>query len=323
MEKTTAERHPHGPGANPGGPGTGFGHGKLILLGEHAVVFGQPALAAGIPVGVRARATRGEGRIQIPSWNVDARAGDGTPVGTALERLLGRLGVGGLDFALEADIPPRAGLGSSAAMAVAIARAAASHPEVGTGNGGSGGSSADVLAAVHEAEAVFHGAPSGIDAAAAAYGGVGLFRKDEGWRRAPLHQRIKVCVGLTGKGRDTRAQVEAVGRLAARTPVARRLIESLGEVTVAGVTALEMGDIDGLGRLFDIAHGLLAGLRVSSPELDAMVHAARAAGAIGAKLTGAGGGGAVIALAPSHTDDVIARWQALGFDGFKTVVSNA
>jgi mevalonate kinase len=66
----------------------------------------------------------------------------------------------------------------------------------------------------------------------------------------------------------------------------------------------------------DVAHGLLCGLRVSTPEIEILVHGARAAGAIGAKLTGAGGGGAVIALAPGHEHDVVARWRRDGFDGF-------
>jgi len=287
----------------------GFGHGKLILLGEHAVVFGQPALAAGIPRGVRAVATPGDGRVQVPAWGIDARAGDGTPVGTAAARLLERLGARGLDFQLEAEIPSRAGLGSSAAMAVALARAAC--PDATT---------ADLLAAVAESESVFHGTPSGIDAAAALHGGIGIFKMGEGWRPVSIQRRIKVCVGLSGKPRDTKAQVEAVGRLCGRMPAARKIIDLLGEVSEAGAAAVADGDIDNLGRLFDLAQGLLAALRVSTPELDTLVHAARAGGAIGAKLTGAGGGGAVIALAPSHTRDVLERWRGMGFEAFDTVV---
>jgi mevalonate kinase len=287
---------------------TGFGHGKLILLGEHAVVFGAPALAAGISRGVKVTARPGTGRIAVPAWGVEVRVGDGSQIGTAAARLLARLGVSDRDFTVEADLPSRAGLGSSSALSVALARAAA-------------GDDPRLLEAVSEAESVFHGSPSGIDAAAALHGGVGRFRKGEGWQPVALQRPIKVCVGLTGQPRETRAQVEAVGRLCARTPVARRLIDALAEVTEAGVAALGAGDIDGLGRLFDLAHGLLAGLRVSSAQLDTLVHAARAAGAIGAKLTGAGGGGAVIALAPSHTRDVLARWKQLGFEGFETVVS--
>ena len=91
---------------------------------------------------------------------------------------------------------------------------------------------------------------------------------------------------------------------------------SLGELAGEAATALGLGDVDGLGRMFDAAHGLLAGLRLSTPELETLVGAARAAGAVGAKLTGAGGGGAVIAIAPGHERDVLARWKAAGYAGF-------
>jgi mevalonate kinase len=289
----------------------GFGHGKVVLLGEHAVVYGQPALAAGIAAGVRAVATPGEGRLRVPAWGLEARVGEASPVGEALARLLARLGAPALDFHAVADIPSRAGLGSSAALAVALARAVAAR----TGAGAD-----EIAAAAHEAESVFHGTPSGMDAAAATHGGVGRFVRGEGWRPVAVRQPFKLLVGFSGKPRHTLAQVETVALLCRRTPVARRLVDTLGEVTAAGIEAVERGDIDTLGRLFDIAHGLLAGLRVSSPELEALVHGARAAGALGAKLTGAGGGGAVIALAPSHREDVLARWRADGFDGMVTEV---
>jgi mevalonate kinase len=292
---------------------TGFGHGKVILLGEHTVVFGAPALVAGLPVGVRARVRPGEGLVVAPAWNLRARAGDGSPVAAAVERLFGRLGVDGraLDVALEADIPARAGLGSSAAMAVAIARAVAAR---------TGAPEAEVQAAALAAEVIFHGTPSGVDTAAASRGGVGVFDKAEGWRPASMRQKIKLCIGFSGQPRQTADLVEAVAHLCRRTPVARRLIDDLGEVSRAGLEALALGDIDTLGRLFDLAHGVLAGLRLSTPALERLVHGARAAGAIGAKLTGAGGGGAVIALAPSHREDVLERWRADGFDGIVATV---
>jgi len=151
---------------------SGFGHGKLILLGEHAVVFGAVALAAGMPRGVRATATPGQGHIRVSAWGIDARVGDGSMVGTATARLLAALGAGPRDFMIDTEIPARAGLGSSAALAVAMARAAAA----------AGTDDATLLAAVGEAEAVFHGSPSGVDAAAALRGGVGRFRKGEGWQ---------------------------------------------------------------------------------------------------------------------------------------------
>jgi mevalonate kinase len=288
-----------------------FGHGKVILFGEHAVVFDQPALAAGLSRGLEASLRPGTGRLTIPAWNLELAVGDDSPVARAFGAILARLGVREVDVDVRAELPARAGLGSSAAFSIAIARAAAvarTHDH------------AAVMAAATDAETIFHGTPSGIDLAAAATGEVGRFQRSTGWQAVTVLQPMTLCVGLSGRPRDTRAQVDAVRRLRERTPVVRTVIETLGALAGDGESALASGDIDELGRLFDVAHGLLAALRVSTPELDALVHAARAAGAIGAKLTGAGGGGAVIALAPGHERDVIQRWNEVGFQGFVATI---
>ncbi|HEY0711707.1 MAG TPA: hydroxymethylglutaryl-CoA reductase, partial [Polyangia bacterium] len=120
--------------------------------------------------------------------------------------------------------------------------------------------------------------------------------------------------------RRTADLVGSVGVLVRRSAAARKVVDALADATEAGIEALALGDIDSLGRLFDLAHGMLAGLRLSTLELERLVHGARAAGALGAKLTGAGGGGAVIALAPSHRHDVLERWRSDGFSGMVTVV---
>lgn len=292
--------------------GTGFGHGKLILVGEHAVVYGHPAIAAGISAGVSVVATQASGdraRLRVPAWNLDASTGDGSVVAAALAAILGRLNAPPFELVAEAAIPSRAGLGSSAALAVAVARAVAQAT-------GRRDDEQAIAGAVADAEAQFHGKASGIDAAAASSGAAGLYTREHGWRPAAVLQRITICVGLTGKPRDTAAQVAAVARLRGRLSAADDILRTLGALTASAAGALEKGDVDGLGRIFDAAHGLLSALRLSSPELDALVHAARASGAVGAKLTGAGGGGAVIALAPAHEADVLARWRAAGFDGF-------
>jgi mevalonate kinase len=296
------------------GPASGFGHAKIILLGEHAVVYGHPAVAAGIADGVRARATPGPGTLRVPAWSLDVTAGDGSKVGTALGRIADLLGARGFDVDAEAGIPPGAGLGSSAALAVAVARALGTRVAA---------PAESVRAAARAAEEVFHGSPSGIDQAAAETGTVGVFTRTEGWRRVTLDRRVKVCVGLTNRTRDTADLVARVAVLRRRQPVVDRLLETLGALAREGVGALETGNVDNLGRCFDMAQGVLSGLGVSSPEIETLCAGARAAGAIGAKLTGAGGGGAVIALAPSHTADVIDRWRRDGFSGFITTIDNA
>ena len=130
-------------------------------------------------------------------------------------------------------------------------------------------------------------------------------------------QAITLCVGLSGRPRDTAGAGRRRWPACASgcAPPTRSWPRPATSPTRRS-TALAKGDVDGLGRIFDAAHGLLAALRLSSRELDTLVHDARAAGAIGAKLTGAGGGGAVIALAPGHERDVLARWRSAGFDGF-------
>lgn len=290
---------------------TGFGHGKVILMGEHAVVYGQPAIAAGIPAGIQAVVTKGNGRLSIPAWSVDTELSAATPLSRAVNGILRTLEAAPMDITCDAQIPPASGLGSSAALAVAITRAIGSYVRA----------PADVQEkAIWAAESIFHETPSGIDTAAASFGGLGVFSRAGGWKPLSPSHPIELVVGLSGRGRQTATLVQSVRQLCDRTPVARRVIDTLGDVTRAGIDALSVGDVDTLGRLFDVAHGLLCALRVSSTELDALVHTARAAGAIGAKLTGAGGGGAVLALAPGHSEDVLAAWRKQGYMGFVTTL---
>jgi mevalonate kinase len=183
-----------------------------------------------------------------------------------------------------------------------------------------GADAAAVMAAVSDAESVFHGKPSGIDAAAASRGGIGAYHKQTGWQTLTCGARIDLCIGLSGKSHDTGALVAGVGQLCEGTPVARRLVETLGDLARAGTEALVAGDLATLARIFNMAHGLLGGLGVSSPELDDLVHTARAAGADGAKLTGAGGGGAVIALAGDRGDHILHAWRSKGYYGFLTTL---
>jgi mevalonate kinase len=288
--------------------GSGHGHGKVILLGEHAVVYGQPALAGAIDLGVRATATACNGdppRVLIPAWGIDVPADDVHPAARAAWRISAALACDQQPMTLtaHASVPPQAGLGSSAAMAVAVARAIAGAHGLAT-------TDAAIAAAANAAETEFHHRPSGVDVALAMRGGIGVFRRDVGF--VPIAApSITLAVGLSGDGRSTSAMVDRVAAAIRGTDDPR--ITALGEHAAAGAADLARGDLVDLGARMSAAHVVLADLGVSSAKLDELVAVARDAGALGAKLTGAGGGGAVIALAPAREAVVLAAWQAAGY----------
>jgi mevalonate kinase len=123
---------------------------------------------------------------------------------------------------------------------------------------------------------------------------------------------------------STKSMVEAVARLRARRPeVVEKSFEGVRSLVNNARLAIEAGDRPALGRLMDLNQMLLGGLFVSTPEIERMCALSRDAGALGAKLTGAGGGGSVIALGPSQAgaDAVRAAWKSAGFEGFATHVA--
>ena len=304
----------------------GAAHGKVILLGEHAVVYGAPALAAGIDRGARATATTlapGEAsRLELGADSIPADQESSDDRARAFAALLAE-GRAAPSVAVEAtsELPAGGGLGSSAAIGVAIGRAVAGlfDPEI------EGESAARAVAW----ERIFHGNPSGIDTAAAAIGGCFRFTREHGAHPISVARPLVLCVGWSGSSSSTRTMVEGVARLRARKP-------AMVDKSIAGITALvenaalavEAGDVLGLGRLLDLNQMILAGLLLSTGPIEDMCAAARAAGALGAKLTGAGGGGSVIALvgANQSTDEdaaaamILAAWRAAGFSGFVTRV---
>jgi mevalonate kinase len=300
----------------------GHACGKVILLGEHAVVYGVPAVAVGIDRGARAVAVPSAdtvSRLRVCRWNITVRDNeDGHDLARALRALLDASredapSMKPLSIEVEADLPPGGGLGCSAAMGVAIARAV--DPDA----------SEDAIQERAMAwERVFHGNPSGVDAAVASRGGCMFFRKGEALERVRVRGTLHLCIGSTGIASSTKLMVDGVAKLRARRPeVVAKAFTGIQALMNNARLAIEAGDRSGLGKLMDLNQMILSGLFVSTSEIERMCGSAREAGALGAKLTGAGGGGSVVALVPSTAvgEAVLAAWKADGFDGFATTVA--
>lgn len=302
--------------------GAGHACGKVILLGEHAVVYGIPAIAVGIDRGARAHAVTlesGPSRLHVRGWNINVRENEEQhDLARAFRALLESARSASPPFGahavdVDANLPPGGGLGCSAAMGVAIARAL--EPWLGQ---------AAIQDRAMAWERIFHGNPSGVDAAVAARGGCVLFRKGSALEPVRARGAIHLCIGSTGMASSTKSMVEAVARLRARKPeTVEKAFEGVRVLVNAARAAIEAGDRAALGRLMDLNQTLLGGLFVSTPEIERLCTLARDAGALGAKLTGAGGGGSVVALVPTQTvaEAVLKAWDAAGFQGFSTQVA--
>jgi len=309
---------------------SGSGSGKVILLGEHAVVHGVPAIAAGLSVGAMAT-TREEHLVElrVEPWSVHARPGDGSALGAALDALLSARRADRLedeqaprDGSIDATValPGSAGLGSSAALAVAVLRALDERDGITRDNL----RSQEIALAW---ERVFHGNPSGIDTAMAIAGGLARYtRSPAPGQRAlvPLSsaRALRLVVGHSGEPGSTR---EMVARVAERKGEVgwEATLAAFSDVVAEGQIALERGELEVLGRAFDRCHALLAAWGVSTPVLDAMCLRAREAGALGAKLTGGGGGGCMIALVAdeARAAQVIEALSAMGREAFETTIA--
>lgn len=278
------------------------GHGrtwaKAILLGEHSVVYGHPAVAMPLhDLQMRATATPTTGPSMLHSLGYSGPMGSSRPGFACIVRAFeaAREFSGRMDQSFEvttrSDFPHERGLGSSAAAAGAVIRAVLDAC-------GRAASTDELFALTQMAEQVAHGRPSGLDAAATCSPCPIRF---QGGRMQPLTQRIqdaRLVIADSGVHGSTR---EAVGGLRERYEEdpdgVGPLIAALGRLARVGIAALDDGDAQALGSAMNRAHEVLAQLELSLPVLDRLTAAARDAGALGAKLTGGGLGGCVIALA--------------------------
>jgi mevalonate kinase len=273
--------------------------GKVILFGEHAVVYGHPALAipvtqVHVDVEVLDSSRRGIW-IHAPGINLDAELNslpDGHPVGSVILNFFQRQGipVPALDIAIESTIPVAAGLGSGAAVSVALVRALALHTAEPL-------SDEQVNEFAYEIEKLHHGTPSGIDNTVITYAKPVYFVKDMPAITFKAGKPFTIVIGDTGIPAPTKESVGSVRRLRMHDQCAvENIFNEIEQITLIGRRSIESGKPELLGELMDQNHEFLQALTVSSPELDNLVETARKAGALGAKLSGGGRGGNMIAL---------------------------
>jgi len=304
---------------------------KVILFGEHFVVYGEPAIVLAIDKRAFAKAEkRNDERLYVRSVNLNLAGyfengafkieqGDAKearlkfePIRLAVEKVLEKHGKNvGLDVEINSTVPVAAGLGSSAAVAAAVTAAVSALLDVKM-------SKEDVFRITYEAEKIVHGTPSGIDPAISTFGGTLLFQMDTGFKPLDVRMDIPLVIGDTGIERSTRVQVEKVREIREKYPqVVEPMMLAARETVLRAMEALKENDLETLGELMNINHALLYGIGVSDESLEWLASAARKAGALGAKLTGAGGGGCMIALARSERlEQVLEAIQRAGGRSF-------
>ncbi|MGA9350225.1 MAG: mevalonate kinase [Anaerolineae bacterium] len=283
-----------------------YAPGKVILFGEHAVVYGQPAIA--VPVTqVKAKATvetgpEGQGITIIAEDLEQNYSLDQAPPNDALRAIvistLEHIGVGtqpDLTITVSSTIPIARGLGSGAAVSTAIVRALSKHfeslvpPQM-------------ISNLVYETEKIHHGTPSGIDNTVIAFEKPVYFAKGQKIEIFSVKSPFLLAIADTGIASPTKIAVGQVRRAWEREREKyEEIFDEIGTIAEMGRQAIERGEIETVGQLMNENQRLLRLIGVSSPEVEGLVEAARRGGALGAKLSGAGRGGNIIALVTPET----------------------
>jgi len=295
--------------------GVGVAPGKVILFGEHAVVYGRPALAAPVTQ-VRATATVESGEagkgLVIDALDLGRRVtldDAGHPLAEVARLTLQRLGLSVPDWRvwLRSTIPIASGLGSGAAVSAAVVRALARAAGCELGP-------AEVSDIVYQVEQLHHGTPSGVDNTVIAYGQPVYFVRGQPPQPFAIGRPFTLVIGDTGVSSPTKVTVGGVrARWQADPARYEARFDRVAAIVETARQAIAGGAPDELGPLMDANHALLAEMGVSSPKLERLVRAARDAGAGGAKLSGGGRGGNMIALVtPDTTTAVVAALRAKG-----------
>jgi mevalonate kinase len=289
--------------------------GKVIISGEHFVVHGATAIAAAIERKVRVEATRSD-RLAIHSRLRDPK--ELFPAKKVVQSLYKARGAEPrVSISITSTLADGAGLGSSAATMIAIACATSALE-------GWGLDKAALVKAGDAGEKLIHGNPSGIDATTSAMGGVIMFKRGEEPRRVEPRGTVTLMVAFSGRRRNTGRLVRRVAGMKETYPsLFASLCESATMVSGLCAEALVRGDASSLGSLMTYSHAVLARAGASTKRLDQLVDLCLSSGCLGAKLTGAGGGGSVLAVPPPNAEEAMTVAEKLkrgGYDTFFTKI---
>jgi len=259
--------------------------GKVILFGEHFVVYDKPAIVSAISLRAYVEAVKSDRGIILDGWSGE------NPAVKASAYVIDQLGYsGGLNLRIRSSIPQSVGLGSSASVSVASAAATFLLLK--------GELDLELIRrAAHLGESLVHYRPSGIDTTIATYGGGGIYTRSEGFRSMSLNLD-EILIINTRKARRTGDLVRRVKEFRdAHGEEFEKILEDAERIIWEAVDALKARDLELIGRLMLRNQELLRRVGVSSKEIEDVIELSMRFGALGAKLTGAGGGGCVIAVA--------------------------
>jgi mevalonate kinase len=306
--------------------GEGIGFGKAILFNEHFVVYGVPAIVSAIgkytvskinPI-EKSGWTIIDNRKATPKYKEDKIDQQKDSINRILKKMGIDLSKNGLEITLDGTLYCASGIGASAASCVAIARALSEHFNLNL-------SDEEINEVAYEGEKGYHGSPSGIDNTASTFGGLIWFEKGENtlMDKITIPAPIEIVMGNTGKVANTAAAVAGVRERRDKNPEKyKEIFDRAENIAYLARNALKNEDHKELGKLMNENHKLLQQIEVSSRELDFLVKLARDQGAIGAKLTGGGLGGSIIALTPDKNlqEEVANAIEKEGFQTLKTVI---
>jgi len=298
------------------------------LFGEHFVVHGVPGIASAVDSAVDAEVKKAANGINVTDERTGAKGyaeKKKLQQLESIERMLKAMNMDpqqvAIDIWLGGNLPGFSGLGASAASSVAIARAIAEEFELDLPD-------EKINDIAYEAEKAYAGNPSGIDNTAATFGGLIWFKKSLSGdsntiEQLSIREPVEIVIGNTGIVANTKAMVAGVGERKQRNPKKyAELFKQAEDLALEGRKALEEFDLQKVGELMNENHRLLQEIEVSCKELDYLVELAREQEAFGAKMTGGGGGGCMLALTPRKElqEKVATAIENEGFEVLRTKI---